>query len=127
MMDYTVNKDDMMELLENTIRMTVRETVIELRKTGFLQAPDKQTYKSVSEQLYLFYSGKNGLNEQEAQRLHYAIVSLEDDPYIEILPLYYGKHLTVEDIAEIVHCDASTVTRNKKRLCLVIHNILLQN
>lgn len=38
--------------------------------------------------------------------------------YFEIIELYYDKQYTIEQIAEIMGRDVSTITRNKKKLLL---------
>lgn len=45
-----------------------------------------------------------------------AIASLKDDPYYELIDLWYFKRYSREDIAEHFERDVRTVTRNKNRL-----------
>ena len=101
-----------------TIRGIVKETVSELRRVGMLKDPDTEIYKEVSDKLRSYY--KTGIPKM----IKFALAKIESDPYYGILNLYYKNGLSNEKIAEILNVDVSTVTRNKKRLCLEIHKML---
>ena len=47
------------------------------------------------------------------------------DPYFRVLQLYFEDHEKIESIARQMRVDASTVVRNKKRLCLEIYKGLM--
>lgn len=51
-----------------------------------------------------------------------ALKKIEGDTYSEIIPLYYRERYTIERLAEYFDVEVSTITRNKKRLCLAIYN-----
>lgn len=45
-----------------------------------------------------------------------AVDTLKDDQYYEIIPMRYFEKESMEEIAEHLYCDVSTVRRNKNRL-----------
>mgnify|MGYP003465036329 CR=1 FL=1 len=57
-------------------------------------------------------------------KLKTALEVFRNDMYIDIINLYYRDGETIERIAEELDVDISTVTRNKKRLCLSLYNAL---
>lgn len=122
-MEYTVNKDELIKLLDEAILLTVRETISELKKTGYLRKDDKQVYKSVSRQLRAYFGALLD-GEPADPEMTRALDAIIDDDYFPVLLYYYQDGYTIEKIAEIYDCEVSTITRNKKRLCLTIDNYL---
>jgi DNA-directed RNA polymerase specialized sigma24 family protein len=55
-------------------------------------------------------------DEQEIQTMQRALGIVRDDEYYEIIPLKYFDKRSDDEIADELHCDASTVRRNKSRL-----------
>lgn len=87
-----------------------------LKKNHLLKNPTNSIYDDVSHRLYEFY--KNG---EVDPKIKAALQDFKDDLYFNILPLYYKNKYTIENIAEIIDVDVSTIVRNKKRLCLSIY------
>lgn len=58
------------------------------------------------------------------RELVHAMRQLTSDPYFELLPKYFGEGLTIERLAEEYDVEVSTITRNKKRLCLKIYELM---
>lgn len=54
--------------------------------------------------------------EQVIDTLDINLADLENEKYFEIIPMKYFEKRTLEDIAETLNIDVSTVKRNKKRL-----------
>lgn len=123
---YAVTKEELIDLLAVAVQMTVRETVAELRKSGFLRVNDTQAYKSIASQLYTFFSAISDGKDYD-HKMTDALKSIRDDPYYLIIVLYYREKKTIEQIAEIFDCEISTITRNKKRLCLELYGFLQEN
>ena len=99
------------------IREIVQETIAELRRAGMLKDSEDIAYSDISEMIREFYKGG-----QEDEKIKRAIRSVEGDRYFKIIPLYFSYGYTLEDIAEVFDVDLTTITRNKKRLCLEIYN-----
>lgn len=102
---------------EKTVIMIVKETVRELRKTGYLKRSDDIAYSEISSRLFEYF--KNPDSDPEVGK---ALESVKGDQYYNIIPRYYCDRLTIDWIAEEFHCEISTITRNKKRLCLKIYH-----
>ena len=100
------------------IREIVRETMRELQRAGMLR---EQWYAKISKRLRDYYKSVPGM---EDRRITEALKLIRSDPYYEIIPLHYEGSVTLEDIAEIRGVDVSTITRNKKRLCMIIYEYL---
>lgn len=111
--------------VENLIQKVTNETIIKLKKSGLINDSDKKAFKKTEEVL------KNLQKYEEAvvvdkegtiktQKLiniiKTALKSIEDDPYYEIIIMFYLKNNTREEIAEYFDCDVKTITRNKRRL-----------
>lgn len=101
------------------IRKVVAEVLDELAKRDMLRPSNSVAYSNISDRLYDFYEA--GAKDYDVQT---ALKGLELDPYFMIIPLYFSELKTLEQIAEIFSVEVSTITRNKKRLCLQIHNVL---
>lgn len=101
------------------IRKVVSEVLDELIKRDMLRPSDKIAYSNVSDRLYDFY--ESGAKDYDVQT---ALKKIEADPYYMLIPLYFSELKTIDQLAEIFGVEVSTITRNKKRLCLAIHSTL---
>ena len=122
-MSDATKKEEVVGLLSDVIRLTVRETIAEMRKMGFLNRDERQAYKSVSRKLDAHFEAISE-GEDGDPDITEALDSLIDDDYFPVLLYYYEDRMTVEQIAEAYDCEVSTITRNKKRLCLLIDQFL---
>ena len=114
-----INTNDLMNLLDQAVRLTVHQTVRELRKNGFLRENDSIAYESTQNLLKAHFDAiKEG--EPGNPEVYQALESLSQDEYHNIIYLYYYKGMTIEGIAEAYDCDPTTIQRNKKRLCIEI-------
>lgn len=101
------------------IRAAVVETIRTLRKSGLLRRYDDVAYSEISGRLYAYYR-----DPSKDPALREALDKIKTDPYYDILPQFYQQKLTIDWIAEGFRCEFITISRNKKRLCLKIHDIL---
>ena len=92
-----------------------------LKKNNMLKNISDSVYQDISSKLFGFY--KYGETDIKMKNV---LSDLKDDVYINIIPLFYKNRYTIDNIAEIMNCDASTVVRNKKRLCTTIYLLLQQ-
>ena len=93
------------------VRQTVRETIETLKREGMLKSADDIRYKEMTQRLFDYYR-----EPDKDQELGEAIERLRTDDYFEILPRYFSRRMSVEDLAGAYGCERSTVWRNKKRL-----------
>ena len=104
-------------LTEKEIRNIVKATINELKRSGYFKRLDDIAYSEISLRLTEYF--KNPDSDPEMAQ---ALESIRGDRYYRIITLYYRDHLTIDWIAEEFNCEISTITRNKKRLCLKIYH-----
>lgn len=100
------------------IRQIVRITLDELdhRKLNYTVV-----HKKVSDELRTFF---NDTKAPVNKAVFYSLKQLSDDPYIDVIYSHYRDGLTLEEIADLMDKDVSTIKRNKKRLILKIYELL---
>lgn len=102
------------------IDITVKKTISEYRSNGLIKEMDSAAYTDASAILKDYYK-----NNKSDTSITYAIQGQRFDPYFCIISLYYEQGKTIEQIAEHLDVDVSTITRNKKRLCLAIYENII--
>jgi RNA polymerase sigma factor (sigma-70 family) len=60
----------------------------------------------------------------QVQRIDRALETIKDDQYYDIIPMRYFDRIKIEEIADRLVCDESTVRRNKNRLVNKIKIVL---
>lgn len=108
-----------MEIDKAMIREIVRETVEELKRSGILKTINEFAYAEVTSILTSYY--KDGQSDPVIRK---ALEDIETDTYYNIIPLYFDYNYTLEKIAEVLDVDVTTISRNKKRLCLAVYNAI---
>ena len=102
------------------IRAVVRETIAELLRSGALARYDSSAaYTEITTRLRDYYA--NGEADRE---ITLALETLNGDPYARLIPLYFSLHYTNERLAEYFGVEVSTISRNKRRLCLAVYDAL---
>ena len=107
------------EEIKNIVNLAVKNTLKELRRNGLLKE-EVAAYQDASSLLRAYY--KNGKNDTQ---ITYAIQNQRFDQYFRIITLYFEQGKTIEQIADILKVDTSTVIRNKKRLSIAIYNDII--
>lgn len=105
--------------IEALIDKAVKKAFKELRARGALKSQSDLIYKDISKLLRSYY-----LTGEDNVMLQNALDQLQDDYYIKIIPLYYAREKTIEELAALFGVDVSTITRNKKRLCFEIYELM---
>ena len=102
------------------VREIVNITIDELTKRKLLDIENYQNkLRAVEVRLYNFFDNKG-----DDTNVSYALHSISDDPYVEIIFLQYRDGKTLEWISEYYNKDVSTIKRNKKRLVQKIYNLM---
>lgn len=102
------------------IRAIVKATIEELLKSRYIRVDSYQLIlDSLEPKLYGFF--KDGKSYKEVAR---PLKLLASDPYIKVIYLIYRNRKTLEEIAETLNKDVSTIKRNKKRLLYKIFELL---
>lgn len=107
-------------MTQDQVREVVKITIDELTKRKLLNLENYQTtLRAVEVNLFQYFDNKG-----EGTNVSYALHTLSDDPYIDIIYLAYRDRKTIEWIAEYYGVDISTIKRNKKRLINKIYKLL---
>lgn len=101
--------------IKTLINSTINETIKELKKQGLLNLDQYQRYDEAQARLFAYYQ-----NDMQDEEITKALLRLQNDRYIDIIPLFYYAQNSIEHIASLYDVDTSTIVRNKKRLCLEI-------
>lgn len=108
-----------LEIINRSADRAAHKTVMQLKAAGALKDNNSIIHREISKALRSYYQ-----NGQENKDLENALDQLKDDAYIDIIPLYYYSGNTIEHIAAAYDVDISTITRNKKRLCYEIYELM---
>lgn len=109
--------------IEAIIDKTVKRAFKELKDKGVLKNQTDIVYKDISKLLRCYFKDLDDSGSGDP-KIENAISQLKDDRFYTIIPDYYGEGYTLEDLAGRLHCDISTITRNKKRLCFEIYELM---
>lgn len=107
-------------MTEQEVRKIVEITIEEYKRKGLILDEESAAYSDACELLKAYYDG----GKQDV-RISYAVQAVRFDPYFRVLQLYFEDHEKIETIARMMRVDASTIVRNKKRLCLEIYKDLI--
>jgi hypothetical protein len=88
-----------------------RKDIIRYMKTGQRLSPE-----DIQEALIWDLSVEIARNEHEIETIEKALSFIEDDPYCFIVGHKYFEGKNDEQIAYEMHCDTTTIWRNKNRL-----------
>lgn len=99
------------------IREIVRITIEELTAKSTISYPD--ILRIMNKRLYIYF--KNHKDDELRGLLSYYS---SHDPYTDIIYLHYCNKQTIEQIAEEMSKDVSTIKRNKKRIIIKMYEEL---
>lgn len=105
-------------MTEEEVRKVVQMTVKAMKREGMTRKFSDVMYRDAARMLYSHF------NEEYNERVAKVLNEVKTDPYYCIIPMYYGKRMTHEQISEKMSVEVSTITRNKKRLCIDICRLL---
>lgn len=108
------------EEIKQLVQQTVVSTVAQLKTAGMLQPVTQKTAVQKTEELLRQYPQLRGIQEPYAQRVVQEIDALlaeaENEPYVDVIRLYYFGGLTNEGCANTLCCDERTCRRYRKKL-----------
>ena len=112
---------------EELINKTVKETVLQLKIEGLMKdrirSPQEKTEDLLRNYQALTMSGDPAA-EKMIQRIEMALRVIKEDPYYDVIIMYYIEGKTREDIADLLNTSVTTVSRNKSRLISRISAVL---
>lgn len=108
------------EEIQKIVRETVTATVLQLKAAGMLQPVTAKTAVQKTEELLRQYPQLRNSAEPYALRVVAEIDALlaeaENEPYVDVIRLYYFGGLTNEGCANTLCCDERTCRRYRKKL-----------
>lgn len=110
-----------MENVKELVEKTVNTTVSELKKQHLLKGSTLTSFQKTEKALYYYglikVQNTGGRSTDQFIRImESALKQLRHDPYYDVIVYKYFERKTNEEIAELLYCDVSTVSRNKRRL-----------
>jgi hypothetical protein len=106
--------------IQKIVRETVTATVLQLKTAGMLQPVTAKTAVQKTEELLRQYPQLRSSQEPYARRVVAEIDALLDaaanEPYVDVIRLYYFGGLTNEGCANTLCCDERTCRRYRKKL-----------
>ena len=103
---------------EELIKKTVNETVLRLKVAGLMKDTNKTPHQKTEDLLrnyQAFTMSGDPAAEKMILQIESALNSIQDDPYYEVITLYYLENLTRDYIADYYDTSPTTISRNKKR------------
>lgn len=106
--------------IKQLVQETVVNTVMQLKTAGMLQPVPQKTAVQKTEELLRQYPQLRGIDEPYARRVVQEIDALlaaaTNEPYVDVIRLYYFGGLTNEACANAMCCDERTCRRYRKKL-----------
>lgn len=106
------------EQIREIVRVTIDE-IIDRKLMEIKEVKYSVILQAVEKRLTKFFTTTN-----KDKSLSYALRSLSDDEYVDIIYLQYRDHKTLEWIAEYLNREVCTIKRNKKRLIIKMYEML---
>lgn len=105
--------------IRKIINETVTTTVLQLRAAGLLRDASKTAYEKTECLLYQ-YTALKKVNEPYARRvveeIDACLAGAKNDPYVDVIRLYYFDGLKNAACAKALCCDERTSRRNRRQL-----------
>ena len=108
------------EAIREVIDETVNATVLKMKMVGLVKDNTKSAFQKTEEILRNYPTFKK-IKDQPytvklVKQIEEALEEIRDDPYYDIIPMYYFEGETRENIALTLETTVRTVARNKRRL-----------
>ena len=108
------------EAIREVIDETVNATVLKMKMVGLVKDNTKTAFQKTEEILRNYPTFKK-IKDQPytvklVKQIEKALEEIRDDPYYDIIPMYYFEDETRENIALTLETTVRTVARNKRRL-----------
>lgn len=104
--------------IKQVIKETVDQTVLKLKMTGLMKDGQKTAFQKTEELLRnynAFAASDQPYTKELVKRIDAALEAI-NDPYCDVIRMYYVEGQTREEIAEQYDTTVSTISRNKTRL-----------
>lgn len=112
--------EELTRIINDTVHKTVDETIYKLTTHRLLKDDQKTGIEKIEGLLKYYPLAKKLTDDKYAQRitaqLDAALSEIKDDPYYDIIIMYYMQNETRFKIADVFNVTVTTISRNKKRL-----------
>lgn len=119
-----------MDSIDEIIKKTVSETVLRLKVAGLLKDNHRTAYQK-TEDLLKNYGAFSVSGDPDAEKMILQIESalqvIRNDYYYNIIPMYYMRGVTRDEIAEAFDTSPTTISRNKSRLIRQLSAVLFSS
>ncbi|MCI5495696.1 MAG: hypothetical protein MR407_05095 [Roseburia sp.] len=113
------------------IEQTVNETVIKIKTAGMLKDGRKTSIEKLEELLWNYPTFKKIEDKKYTvklvEKVEAAFKSIENDPYFDVIRMFYFEGYTREYIALQYQCTETTISRNKTRLLKILAPMLFSD
>lgn len=111
-----LTKEDVREIINETVNATIAR----LKTAGMLK-DDRRSVTDKLEELLRNYPTFKTIHDREdtvktVEMIEAALRTIEDDPYYDVIPMFYFDRATRESIALDFETSVTTISRNKARL-----------
>ena len=108
------------EELKEVIEKTVNATVLKMKMAGLMRDGRKTSIEKLEELLRNYPIFKE-ITDQEytvklVSKVESAFEKIHNDPYFDVIRMFYFEGYTREYIASVFNCTETTISRNKTRL-----------
>lgn len=117
--------------IQSIIDDTVNATVLKMKMAGLLK-DDRRTAIEKLEELLRNYPVFKNIHDKEytvklVAKIDEALKTIENDPYYDVISMFYFNRMTREDIALEFNTSVTTISRNKTRLLNQLKVILFSD
>lgn len=121
----------MTEEIKTIIEDTVNATVLKMKMAGLLK-DDRRSAIEKLEELLRDYPVFKSIQDKEytiklVAKVDEALSQIKDDPYYEVISMFYFENRTRENIALDFNTSVTTISRNKTRLLNQLKVILFSD
>lgn len=116
--------------IEKIINETVNATVLKLKVAGLMKDDRKNAFQKTEEILRNYNSFIHSDQPQTKKllmRINEALGMIKDDPYYDLIQLFYIECKSREEVAEHFNTSVTTISRNKTRLVNKIKSVLFSD
>lgn len=118
------------DYVQKIIDETVNATVLKLKLAGLMKDDRKNAFQK-TEEILRNYNGFTLSDQPNTKKLLHrvneALTMIKDDPYYDLIRLFYIEGHTREEVAEELNTSTTTISRNKTRLVNKIKSVLFSD
>lgn len=108
------------DMIREIIEETANATVLKMKMIGLVKDTRKTAFQKTEELLRNYPTFKKIKDQpytvKVCEQIEAALDEIKDDPYYDIIPMYYFENETRESIALTLNTTVRTIGRNKHRL-----------